>query len=136
MTDHEATDRRRDAVLALVATISLLAGTRALGVPVARLFDADALAAAVVGIAGAVALELAMAHDPETARRLWADRRVRWGGTALVAAGGPAVVVLGGPRLGLLAVATLLGGLCGYVLLLAAVVSGALPSPETWFDRA
>ncbi|MFC7137422.1 hypothetical protein [Halobaculum litoreum] len=41
-----------------------------------------------------------------------------------------------GPALGTLAVAALAGGLAGYFLLLAGVVSGALPEPATWFaDR-
>ncbi|WP_284030733.1 hypothetical protein [Halobaculum lipolyticum] len=135
-TDASAPDRRRDAALALVAAAALLASAPPLGVPLGRLLARDALAAAAVGVVGAVCVELAMAARPDTARRLWADRRVRWGGTLLVAAGGPAAVTLGGPRAGSVAVAALLGGLCGYFLLLAGVVSGALPEPATWFgDR-
>ena len=130
------TDRRRDALLALGATAALLLTTPLLGVGFARLTDSASLAAAVVGAAGALGIELAMARHPAAARRLWADRRVRWGGTLLVALGGPAAVAVDGGGVGPLVVAALLGGLIAYFLLLAGVCSGALVPPETWFaDR-
>ncbi|MFC7096604.1 hypothetical protein [Halobaculum marinum] len=132
----DSTDRRRDALLAVAAGLGLLWGATVLGVPLARLLAPDAVVAAVAGVAGAVALELAMAARPDASRRLWADRRIRWGGTLLVAVGGAAAALAGGPGVGALAVATLVGGLVGYFLLLAGVVSGVLPEPATWFtDR-
>ncbi|QZX98619.1 hypothetical protein [Halobaculum rubrum] len=130
------TDRRRDALLALAATVTLLLTAPLLGLELARLTGAASLAAAVVGAAGALGIELTMARRPSAARRLWADRRVRWGGTLLVALGGPAAVAVDGGGVGPLVVAALLGGLIAYFLLLAGVCSGVLAPPETWFtDR-
>ncbi|PSQ08307.1 hypothetical protein BRC97_00030 [Halobacteriales archaeon QS_6_71_20] len=124
--------RHRDGLLALAATGALLAGSVALGVALASLRAPPTLAAALTGAGGALGIELAMAARPDAARRLWADRRVRWGGTLLVAAGGPAAVAVGGPVVGRLVVAALLGGLFAYFLLLAGVLSGVVPVPETW----
>ncbi|WP_435062741.1 hypothetical protein [Halobaculum sp. EA56] len=126
--------RRRDGLLALAATVALLAGAGALGVAPASLLTPPAPLAAAAGACGAVAIELAMAARPDAARRAWADRRVRWGGTLLVAAGGPVAVAVGGAGAGRVAVAALAGGLLAYFLLLAGVLSGALAPPETWFE--
>ncbi|MFC6786185.1 hypothetical protein ACFQFH_09870 [Halobaculum halobium] len=93
------------------------------------------MAFAVAGGAGALALELAMARRPDAARLLWADRRVRWGGTALVVVAVPTAVAVGGSPLAVYVVAALLGGLAAYFVLLAGVVSGALAPPETWFEN-
>lgn len=126
--------RHRDGLLALAATVVLLAGAAALGVAPASLLTPPAPLVAVGGAVGAVAIELAMAARPEAARRVWADARVRWGGTLLVAAGGPAAVAFGRPVVGRIVVAGLAGGLLAYFLLLAGVLSGTLPPPETWLD--
>lgn len=124
--------RHRDGLLALAATGGLLAGAAALGVDAASLFAPSTAVTVAAGAVGALALELAMATRPDAARRSWADRRVRWGGTLLVAGGGPAAVAVGGPAVGRLVVAALLGGLTAYFLLLAGVLSGVVPVPETW----
>ncbi|WP_277555338.1 hypothetical protein [Halobaculum limi] len=125
----------RDAVLAAGATVALLVATRLLGLTFWSFGTRPALVAAAVGVAGAVALELVMARNPGRARRLWADRRVRWGGTLLVAVGGPLAAAVGGRALAPLVLACLLGGLFAYFLLLTGVLSGVLAPPETWFAR-
>lgn len=127
--------RHRDAVLAAGATVALLAATRPLGLTLGSLLTRPALVAAGVGAAGALAVELAMARFPDRARRLWADRRVRWTATLLVTVGGPLAAVLVGRTLAPLVVACLLGGLLAYFVLLAGVLSGLLAPPETWFAR-
>lgn len=127
--------RHRDAVLAAGAAAALLAATRPLGLTLGSLGTRPALVAAALGAVGAVVLELAMARYPDRARRLWADRRVRWGGTLLVAVGGPLAAAVGGRTLAPLVLACLLGGLFAYFLLLTGVLSGLLAPPETWFAR-
>jgi hypothetical protein len=156
--ERDGLSRRRDAVLAAVAACGVFAASwwvagrhgevagghgeeTAAGSAVAELLTALAFLARpvplAVGVAGAFTLELAFARFPETGRRLWSQRRVRFAGTALVA-----VVVPGGAVVAAIAgvawlvpttLAVLAGGLCGYAVLLVAITSGVVPSPETWF---
>lgn len=117
--------RRHDAVLAVVALAGVLSvaaaldATRALSRPVP----------AVVGVAGALAIELAMAAYPDVSRRLWRRRDVRAGSVVgvvvagLAGASGASDWVLG----------ALAWGLLTYFALLGLVVSGLLAGPETWF---
>lgn len=128
-------DRLRDGLLASAATVAVVAAGRSAGVAPASLVTPRGLASGVAGAGGALALELAMARRPDVARRLWADRRVRWGGTLIVAVAVPVAVAVGGFVLAAPVVAALLGGLAAYFALLAGVLSGALAPPETWFER-
>lgn len=82
----------------------------------------------VAGAVGAVAIEVVMALFPERSRDLWAKRSVRVGSTLLVVAVGLAAAVAG-PWL----LATLLGGLVAYLVLLGLVLVGIVPGAESWF---
>ncbi|MEZ3144718.1 hypothetical protein [Halobaculum sp. MBLA0143] len=138
--DHDGLSRRRDAGLAAVTAVGVLAATTVAvgdateadpGVVVAFLARPVPLAA---GVAGAVLLELGFALAPRHGRALWRRRSVRLAGTATVAVGLPAVA-LARPAVAGSVLAALSGGLVGYAALLAGVATGVLPSPETWFGR-
>lgn len=129
--------RRRDAGLATVAATGLLGTAWWLrGSLTGALAAVSHPPAVVLGVCGALLLELGFARFPELATRLWADRRVRVVGTGAVAVGVPALAVeVAGEdaRLATWLLSSAAGGLLGYVALLAAFVGGLLPSPETWF---
>lgn len=120
------TRRHRDGVLALVATLGLVAGAAWSG-SLAALATPGPL---LVGAGGALALELLMAWFPERSAALWANAWVQALSTAGVVVAG-LVAALVAPLL----LAVLLGGLLAYFVLLALVLTGMLPGAETWFDR-
>ena len=118
--------RHRDGLLALVVGGGLLAVASANGLRAADLFQPTALA---LGGAGALGLELLMARFPERSVALWERRSVRVGGSVLVVGGGALLAATAGTWV----LAALCGGLATYFVLLALVLSGVVPGPETWF---
>ncbi|SDM21871.1 hypothetical protein SAMN04487949_1314 [Halogranum gelatinilyticum] len=118
--------RHRDGLLALVVGGGLLAVASATGLRAADLLRPTALA---FGCAGALGLELLMARFPERSIALWERRSVRVGSALLVVGGGGLLATTAGGW----AVAALCGGLATYFVLLALVLSGVVPGPETWF---
>ena len=86
----------------------------------------------VVGVAGAVGLELAFARWPERLGALWRRPAVRVAApVALVGA-----TLLSDRRDPGTAHSLTLGGLAGYFGLLVGILSGVVPEPTTWFaDR-
>ena len=119
--------RHRDAVLASAVTLGVLVLARVRGVDTTTLLDPVAL---LVGAAGAVALELLMARFPDLSRRLWYRPRVQALAVVTVFVGGLLLATLTGPWV----FGAVLGGLVTYFALLALVLSGVVPGPETWFD--
>jgi hypothetical protein len=119
--------RHRDAVLASAVTLGLLALVRVQGVDTTTLLDPAAL---LVGAAGAVGLELLMARFPDLSRQLWYRPSVQALAVVAVFVGGVVLATLTGPWV----FGAVLGGLATYFLLLALVLTGVVPEPETWFD--
>lgn len=135
--------RRRDALLAGIAACGVVsAAWLAAGGAVAGLRVLSNPIGLSAGILAAVLLELLFARFPETGRTLWRRRSVRLGGTLLVAVAGPvavlfaaSVTVTEASAVVSLTLSTLAGGLLGYALLFALIVSETVPSPETWFEN-
>lgn len=92
----------------------------------------------LAGVAGALLLESGFARWPARARRLWRRPVVRLCAPIVVIG-----TVLAADRsashretdtAGATPFAVVFGGLSGYFLLLAGIVSGVVPDPATWFD--
>lgn len=118
--------RRRDGLLALVAALALV------GVAAWRDKRADLVAPLplALGAAGALAAELVMARYPRRTAALWANPSVQAISTVGVVGLGLAATFLAPWLLG-----ALFGGLLAYFVLLALVLTGVVPGPESWFDR-
>lgn len=114
-------------MLATGVTVCVLALARTMGVGVRVLFRPGPF---LVGVVGALALELLMARFPDMSRRLWTDVRVQALAVAVVLGGGFGLARLAGSWV----FGAVLGGLVTYFVLLALVLSGVLPGPETWFE--
>jgi hypothetical protein len=113
--------RRRDAALA--------AGVLYLVVLAAIQTDTGfAPGAALLGIAGAIALEVLTAVRPRAVRRAWARPLVRW----LAVAAAVAVVWFAAVRRPDLGLNALAGGLLAYLALLALVAVDVLPPTTEW----
>ncbi|WP_224447043.1 hypothetical protein [Haloprofundus salilacus] len=119
--------RYRDAILATFVLLSLSVGVAAAGVSLSALRSPSA---AVVGCVGALSLELVMAAFPERSARLWRRPVVRVASILAVFVAAAAGVVL---DVGEWVVTALVAGLATYFVLLALVLSEAIPPPETWF---
>jgi len=102
--------RRRDAALAIAVLVPVAAAVVLLGTPMTP-------EPVFVGVAGALALEIALSVRASAVRRLWARRTVRAASVAVAVVGSSLGVVVFG-QASLLAVAA---GLSTYLLLLAAV---------------
>ncbi|MFB6176851.1 MAG: hypothetical protein ABEI99_06855 [Halobaculum sp.] len=139
----EGLSRRRDALLAGTAACGVVgAAWLTAGGPLAGLRTLSNPVGLAVGFLAAVLLELLFARFPEIGRDLWRRRSVRIGGTLLVAVVGPGAVLFVAWTAGERAastvsptLSTLAGGLLGYALLLALIVSETVSSPETWFEN-
>lgn len=118
--------RHRDGVLAAAVTVGVLLVARATGVDATRLLRIGPL---LVGAVGALALELLMARFPGVSRRLWSQPCVQALAVAVVLGGGVLLAVVVGPWV----FSAVLGGLATYFVLLALVLAGVVPGPETWF---
>lgn len=119
-------DHRRDALLAVAAAGALLAGLIQTGRAAALARPVPAL----VGIGGALAIEVAFLRSPALAAA-W-ERPAVWAGATV------AMVLLGGLLLwvgGAAAVAAVCWGLVAYLGLLAAVVGGGRNPLAAALDR-
>ncbi|KTG10111.1 hypothetical protein AUR64_10975 [Haloprofundus marisrubri] len=118
--------RHRDAVLATVVLSALLCGVVVIDSTSALVSPS----AAVVGVVGALALELSMALFPTRSARLWQRPSVQ-----LLAVLAVFVAAAVGVRFGVggWVAATFVYGLCTYFVLLGLVLTETIPPPETWF---
>ena len=118
--------RLTDSLSAVLATTAVWLSGRRRGLAPRELLSPVPFA---VGIASAVAAELAFARWPDRLGALWRRPRVR------VAAPIALVVAtrLSDRRDPGTAHALTLGGLAGYFGLLVGILSGAVPEPTTWF---
>lgn len=119
--------RHRDGLLATIVLAGLLAGGRLLGYRPRRVLRPAGLLA---GAIGAITIEGLLAIYPDRARELWSRRELRSGGSIATLGGGLVLAVAFGP----IVLSLLVGGLLGYLLLLAGVLVGVVPEPETWFE--
>ena len=102
---------RRDATLTLVVLVPVVVAAVVLRAPRSpALFGA--------GVLGAVVLELLLSRRADRVRAVWADRRVQVLAVSAALVGGGAVVFVSGAWV----LTPLLGGLCGYLAILGAVV--------------
>ncbi len=120
--------RSRDAVSALLVAVAVYGIGRRRGYPRRSLVRPIPV---LVGLLVAPTVEVAFARHPERARKLWSRPAVHLGAPTLLVG---LVAGLARGRRGAVVVATTLGGLAGYFLLLVGIVSGVVPEPATWFD--
>lgn len=114
--------RTRDPLLAAAVAAGLLAVARALGVEADDFLDPRA---ALVGVCGALVLELPFLLFPRRAHRLWYRPVVQVGGAALVLVVGSFLFLLT-PWV----VTALLAGLLTYFALYALTSVGVLPAVD------
>ena len=110
MADGDRT-ARRDAVLTLVVLVP--AAVAAIVLPAPR-----SLSVFAGGVVATVSVELLLSARADQVRAVWAAPRVQAGAVLVALGGGGLLVVAAGPWV----VTFLLGGLCGYLAVLAGSV--------------
>jgi hypothetical protein len=114
----------RDALLALPPAVALTVAVGSLGVPVTP-------TPVVVGVVGALLLELLLAVRAETVRRYWRRPTGRVAGVVALAA----ALWFGWRTLGGRVLVVALAGLATYLLLVAGVLAGVVPPTSEWLRR-